>query len=81
MLKDGKVKPSTKHSSVMNLALHYMVLLVKTKEMFQTPSAVPKRLLTVLSPSDKSCLFLLTGRCNIITVLKSYCGTRIQSSV
>lgn len=70
MLRDGKDKPSAQYSSVTNSALHYVVLLLETKEMFQTLSTLSERLLTILSPSDKSCLFLLTGRCNFITVLK-----------
>lgn len=31
MLRDGKGKPRIKHSSDTNLALHYVVLLLKTK--------------------------------------------------
>lgn len=49
--------------------------------MFKALSAVSERIVTVLASSNKLCLFLLTGRYDIITVLKSCCETMIQSNV
>lgn len=68
MLRDGKGRPSTKYSSVADSALHCVVLLLKTKEIFQMLSAIFIRLLTVLSPSDKYSLFLFIGKCNFVTI-------------